>query len=115
MHDFDYERHPDEHLRHTERELLAAGVPLAWLDGEGVAIEGLYTPHGRLGYSLRRSDGQLQLDVAADAGLPPGGLVLPWPYPGTPGATTIDGKPAQWREGELRIAWTGASVRVAVP
>ncbi len=106
---FAYTRERDDSL------VLAAGVPLDWLDGEGVAIEGLYTPHGRLGYSLRRSDGQLQLDVAADAGLPPGGLVLPWPYPGTPGATTIDGKPAQWREGELRIARPGASVRVAVP
>ena len=106
---FAYTRERDDSL------VLAAGVPLDWLDGEGVAIEGLYTPHGRLGYSLRRSDGQLQLDVAADAGLPPGGLVLPWPYPGTPGATTIDGEPALWRDGELRIARPGARVRVAVP
>ncbi len=107
---FAYTRERDDSL------VLAAGVPLDWLDdGEGVAIEGLYTPHGRLGYSLRRIDGQLQLDVAADAGLPPGGLVLPWPYPGTPGATTIDGEPAQWRDGELRIARPGARVRVAVP
>ena len=26
LHDFDYEKYPDEHLQHTERELLAAGV-----------------------------------------------------------------------------------------
>lgn len=26
LHDFDYEQHPDEHLRHTEKELLEAGV-----------------------------------------------------------------------------------------
>lgn len=27
LHDYDYEKHPDEHLRHTERPLLEAGVP----------------------------------------------------------------------------------------
>ena len=27
LHDYDYEKYPDEHLRHTEEPLLAAGVP----------------------------------------------------------------------------------------
>lgn len=27
LHDYDYEKYPDEHLRHTEQPLLAAGVP----------------------------------------------------------------------------------------
>ena len=26
LHDYDYEQHPDEHLQHTEKELVAAGV-----------------------------------------------------------------------------------------
>ena len=26
LHDYDYEKHPDEHLQHTEKELLAEGV-----------------------------------------------------------------------------------------
>ncbi len=26
LHDYDYEKYPDEHLRHTEKELLAEGV-----------------------------------------------------------------------------------------
>ncbi|WP_425501679.1 discoidin domain-containing protein [Pseudoxanthomonas koreensis] len=103
---FAYTRERDDSL------VLAAGVPVAWLEGEGIAVEGLYTPHGRLGYSLRRSDGELRLDVAADAGLPPGGLVLPWPFAGEPGATTIDGEPAQWESGELRITRPGAQVRI---
>ncbi|MFO7339677.1 MAG: coagulation factor 5/8 type domain-containing protein, partial [Lysobacteraceae bacterium] len=95
--------------------VLAAGVPADWLDGEGIAVEGLHTPWGRLGYALRRVDGALHLDVAAGADLPPGGLVLPWPYAGAPGATTIDGRPAAWEDGELRITRAGARVRVAAP
>ena len=87
----------------------------SWLDGEGIAIDGLHTPHGRLGYALRRVDGELRLDVDADSGLPPGGLLLPWPYAGQPGATTIDGVPAQWQDGELRITRPGAAVRIAMP
>ena len=104
---FAYARERDDSL------VLAAGVPVDWLDGEGIAVDGLYTPHGRLGYSLRRVDGELRLDVAADAGLPRGGLVLPWPYPGTPGAATIDGEPARWEGSELRIRRPGARVRIA--
>ncbi|UNK57531.1 discoidin domain-containing protein [Pseudoxanthomonas daejeonensis] len=106
---FAYSRERDDSL------VLAAGVPVDWLDGEGIAIEGLYTPHGRLGYTLRHADGELRLDLSADAGLPPGGLVLPWPYAGTPGATTIDGSAAQWQDGELRITRPGARVRIAMP
>ncbi|KAF1687590.1 coagulation factor 5/8 type domain-containing protein [Pseudoxanthomonas broegbernensis] len=97
-----------------DSQVLAAGVPLDWLEGEGIAVDGLHTPHGRLGYALRLADGELRLDVADGAGLPPGGLVLPWPYPGSPGATTIDGRLAQWSNGELRIARPGARVRIAV-
>uniref|UniRef100_UPI00403ED36E galactose-binding domain-containing protein n=1 Tax=Pseudoxanthomonas koreensis TaxID=266061 RepID=UPI00403ED36E len=104
------------YTRERDRSLvLAAGVPAAWLDGEGIAVDGLHTPHGRLGYALQRVGGELRLEVAADAGLPPGGLVLPWPYPGTPGKTVIDGQPAAWQDGELRIGRAGASVRIAMP
>ena len=106
---FAYARERDASL------VLAAGVPLAWLDGEGIEVDGLHTAHGRLGYALSQAEGQLQLDVAADAGLPPGGLVLPWPFEGKPGATTIDGQPAYWRDGELRISHPGARVRIAMP
>ncbi len=94
--------------------VLAAGVPADWLE-EGVALRGMRTPHGRLGYRLRRDGDVLRLDIAADAGLPPGGLVLQWPYPNVPGTTTIDGKPARWDGNELRITHPGAGVRVAVP
>lgn len=106
---FAYGREVDDSL------VLAAGIPLPWLDGEGIAIRGLRTPHGRLGYALKRQGGALQLDIDADAGLPPGGLVLPWPYPGAPGAATINNRPAIWEAGELRIRALPARVVVAMP
>ena len=106
---FAYTRERDDSL------VLAAGVPVAWLDGEGIAVDGLHTPAGRLGYSLRRTQGELRLDVGQDVGLPAGGLVLPWPYEGEPGAATIDGLPAHWKNGELRITRPGAQVRIAAP
>lgn len=92
--------------------VLAAGVPADWFDGTGVRLHGMRTPQGTVGYRLRREDGALLLDVDADAGLPEGGLVLQWPYPSVPGATTVDGAPAQWQGNELRIERAGAKVRV---
>ena len=103
---FAYVREVDDSL------VLAAGVPAEWLD-EGVALRGMRTPQGTVGYSLRRDGDALLLDVAAGSGLPEGGLVLQWPYSSVPGATTIDGQPAQWQGNELRITRAGARVRVA--
>ena len=92
--------------------LLAAGVPAEWLD-HGVGVRGLPTPHGELGYRLRRDGGLLVLEVGEGLALPPGGLVLPWPWPGTPpGAATIDGRPAEWHDGELRIDTLPARVEI---
>lgn len=71
--------------------VLAAGVLPAWLGGEGVAVRGLPTPWGPLAYSLRRRGDALVLDWSLPE-LPPGGLVLPWPYPAAeaaPGRATV--------------------------
>ncbi|HEY1036596.1 MAG TPA: coagulation factor 5/8 type domain-containing protein, partial [Pseudoxanthomonas sp.] len=103
---FAYTREADDSL------VLAAGVPAAWLDGEGIAIDGLRTPNGALGYRLRKTEGQLQLDVKAGMTLPAGGLVLPWPYAREPGEARINGKPAPWKEGELRITTLPAKVSI---
>ena len=106
---FAYTRELDDSL------VLAAGVPAAWLDGEGIAIEGLRTPNGVLGYSLRNGGGEVVLDAKAGLKLPAGGLVLPWPYKQAPGETRINGKPAQWKDGELRITTLPARVVVKMP
>nr|WP_298132525.1 discoidin domain-containing protein [uncultured Pseudoxanthomonas sp.] len=106
---FAYSRELDDSL------VLAAGVPATWLDGEGIAIDGLRTPNGVLGYSLRRTGGDVVLEAKAGLKLPPGGLVLTWPYKTAPGATRVNGKPAQWKDGELRITVLPARVVVTSP
>src|SRR3546814_18058598 len=63
--------------------------------------------------TLFRSDGDaLVLEVAGGIDVPAGGLVLPWPYAGEPGSATIDGNPAQWQDGELRIRAAPARVEI---
>ncbi len=102
---FAYVREVDDSL------VLAAGVPADWLD-DGVGLHGMRTPQGTLGYRLQRDGNALLLDVDADSDLPVGGLVLQWPYPSVPGATTIDGRSATWDDNELRITRAGATVRI---
>jgi hypothetical protein len=65
-----YERPRDDAL------VLAAGVPDAWLAGEGLSISRLRTPYGLLSYSLRAEAGNLRLSWRLDGREPPGGLVL---------------------------------------
>ena len=92
-----YERDRDHAL------VLAAGVPTAWLEGEGVGVAGVRTAYGALTYRLRRDrDGYLlTLDGAVT---PPGGFVIQWPAGETPPATVrIDGRAAAWVGGALAI------------
>jgi hypothetical protein len=96
--------------------VLAAGVPPEWLE-EGIALRGLRTPWGPLGYRLRTLGGVMRLELDAGLATPPGGLRLTWPYgpDRTPGTTTIDGEPAQWSaDGQLRIPRAPAIVEVAL-
>lgn len=106
---FAYQRESDDSI------VLAAGIPVQWLQQQGVGIKGLRTPYGPLGYALRRDGRRLHLRIDAGLRLPPGGLVLPWPYAGSPGAATINGAPAEWDDGELRIRALPADVRIDAP
>jgi hypothetical protein len=65
-----YERPRDRAL------VLAAGIPDAWLAGEGIEVERLRTPYGRLSYSLRAEGRRLRLAWRLEGRAPPGGLVL---------------------------------------
>ncbi|MCS4232063.1 F5/8 type C domain-containing protein [Stenotrophomonas maltophilia] len=106
---FAYNRDVDQSL------VLAAGVPVRWFEGQGIAVKGLRTPQGQLDYRLQRSDRQLVLDVGAGVLPPAGGLVLPWPYAGEPGATTINGEPVEWIGGELHVHQVPAKIEIEVP
>jgi hypothetical protein len=49
---------------------------------------------------------------------PPGGCVLPWPWAGSPAAdarVTINGEPARWKDGEVRIPRMPARVVIDLP
>jgi hypothetical protein len=93
---FAYEREHDQAL------VLAAGIPVAWLRGRGVAVAGLHTSYGPLDYRLRLFDGRLHLDLQSGLTLPPGGLVLQWPD-ATPPSALVNGKAVQWDGTTLRV------------
>jgi hypothetical protein len=103
---FAYEREADRSI------VVAAGVPHDWLDGAGIAVRDLSTPHGRLSYRMRRDAQSVRLDVDAGLAVPEGGIVLTWPGPDAPPPASIDGRPAEWNGRELRIA--SAPARVAI-
>ena len=104
---FAYERESDRSI------VLAAGIPDDWLDGDGIAIEGLQTRHGPLGYRLLADAQGLHMTLHADASrLPVGGYVLIWPLTGKPGRTRINGREASWLNGELRIMRVPAEVEI---
>jgi F5/8 type C domain len=90
--------------------VLAAGIPPAWFDAPGVAIERLRTPYGPLSYSARRRSKSVVFELRSPA--PPGGFVIPWPFEGEPGRALIDGKDAAWRERELLVTRTPARVEL---
>lgn len=63
--------------------VLAAGIPEAWLDGEGVTVADLPTHFGPLGYRLwRAADGALRLNVAGGLRIPSGGVRVRPPVAG---------------------------------
>jgi len=103
---FAYSRDLDDAL------VVAAGIPSDWLAGGGVSVANLRTTYGPLGYSLTERDGRVLFTLSPDTKVPPGGVVLTWPYAQPPGATRADGQVAQWSNGELKIERAGARVEV---
>jgi F5/8 type C domain len=82
--------------------VLAAGVPGNWFKGSGFAIKNLRTPYGSINLSVRGRGRDLVVSLDGDA-RPPGGFVLPSPWPRRPDAHDKDGRRLDWRNGELHI------------
>lgn len=73
--------------------VLGAGVSPAWLQGEGLALQGLHTPLGPLSYRARRVDATTTIAIDGGMRLPAGGLVIA--LPGSSGSVRarLNGQP----------------------
>ena len=92
--------------REAEHSLvLGAGLQLEWLDGPGVALQGLSTAYGKLGYSLARSAVGAGWVLNLQPGLHGllGGLRLMWPGEAALPAASSRGQVLPWSGRELHI------------
>lgn len=103
---FAYERPGDSAL------VVAAGIPRTWIEGSGVGLENLRTPHGLLSYTLRRDAERVVLRIDEGMTLPAGGIVFVWTGDQAPGPTRINAEQAAWSGRELRINSLPAEVVV---
>lgn len=99
-----------------ERALvLAAGVPLAWFDGPGLAIRDLRTPYGRLSWRARSraEPGRktIEFELQALRAAPPGGVVLRGPWPKA-SRVWIDGRAVDGPADAIRLPRTPVRVRI---
>ena len=94
---FAYERESDRTL------VLAAGIPAGWLDGAGIAVQGLRTTYGVLSYRIGRNSDGCTISIDPGIRIPPGGIVFEWPGPEPPESVWINGRPAVWEGGALMI------------
>lgn len=85
--------------------VLGAGLKLDWLEGEGVAVAGMSTPYGPLGYSLRRKAEGWQFELAPGLRGLSGGVRLRWPGLGPlPEARhPVTGQVLAWSGRDLRL------------
>jgi hypothetical protein len=84
---FSYERDVDSSL------VIAGGIPERWLrEDQGVAVSGLSTHYGRLGYSMRANGSSIEMKFEPGLRLPPGGIVIQPPMASKPRQLIVDGK-----------------------
>jgi hypothetical protein len=92
--------------------VLAAGIPMRWLEGRGVAMAGLRTPYGPLSWQARRrADGTIEVDVKALRQQPPGGITLRGPW-SRDARVQVDGRPVDGPADAIRLLRTPARVSI---
>ncbi len=84
----------------TNELVLAAGIPAAWLEEPGVAIEDLPTPYGDLNYILYRQGDSVVMEIAPSLEVPAGGLVLDPPLPAGVTRVDVDGDNVPYAAGD---------------
>lgn len=92
---FLYEREDEATL------VLAGGIPRLWVESNGgIAAKRLPTPYGVLSYTLR-ADGpsRTRMQVSGELDGPAGGLLLDPPLPASLRQVTVNGQPAELRDG----------------
>jgi len=90
--------------------VLAAGIPLAWLDGRGLNVQGLRTEFGVVGFSLRHRKGALELRLPPGLRVPLGGFIFRVPGGAQSGIAMVDGKPVPFAAGALTLRSVPARV-----
>ncbi|HUK61799.1 MAG TPA: hypothetical protein VLV15_00660, partial [Dongiaceae bacterium] len=92
--------------------VIAAGVPLAWAQGTGVAVRGLPSPYGGLEYTLRAQPGGVEVSLAAGLRVPRGGIVVAPPGEKRFTRASIDGtRTTLDAEGRVTVRTLPARVR----
>ncbi|HEY2558742.1 MAG TPA: discoidin domain-containing protein [Caldimonas sp.] len=98
--------------------ILAAGIPMTWLGGRGLALHDLRTPYGRLSWSGRAvtENGRrvVEIDVLALRTQPAGGIVLRGPWPKA-SRVWIDGVPRAGAADVIRLSRSPAHIRIELP
>ncbi|MBI1754281.1 MAG: discoidin domain-containing protein [Acidobacteria bacterium] len=99
-------------LERGDALVVGAGLDEAWLRSpRGVAVSGLRRPGGDLGFRAKAEGRKVTYHLEGSLTIPPGGLVVAWPLPGTFSRVSIDGAPAAGRGGrEVLIARLPATV-----
>lgn len=98
--------------------VLAAGVPMRWLAGDGLRLHDLRTPYGRLNWNarVRSPNGRqvVEFELGPLDSMPPGGIELRGPWP-VDSAVSIDGQPVIGRADRIVLPKTPARVRIVLP
>jgi hypothetical protein len=74
--------------------VLGAGLPLSWIEGDGLRVRDLRTPYGLLGTRIVARRGAVEVTIAAGLRPPPGGIVVLPPSRAPFQSVQIDGRAA---------------------
>ena len=84
--------------------VVGAGLLPEWVQtGDGVAIDGLSTHYGRLGYTMQARGGEVVVRFSGSLRLPPGGILLVSPLTEPLRGARVDGRAARVSDGVVRI------------